>query len=363
MRAGLDAGVEIGLPILEDFDDPRSLEGAARILINALGDVRWNAAFAYLDPARDRPNLRILPEAVIDRLRFDGTRATGTIIHVDGHQLEVAADRFVLAAGAYGSPAILLRSGIGPADDLVGLSIDVRADVPGVGRNLIDHPRSAVTFMPSPDLLAQHLDHLAARRPRAQTLIKGRSDVCPPGVWDLQIMMRVRESFSSDPGLPQGEQLAHLFVHVMKPESRGAVRIDSPDPHASPIVDHGFLTDPDGRDAATLVSGIRFARRLAEARAMEGVLRDELAPGTGSSDHDLSRYVHRSVGGYWHPVGTCRMGPSTDAQAVVDPSGRLHGFTNVYVADASIMPTIPRANTHLPVIAVAERLAALLCQR
>ena len=120
MRAGLDAAVEIGLPVLEDFDDPWSLEGTAPILVNAVGDVRWNAAFAYLDPARGRPNLTIVADALVDRLRFEGDRATGAVVRVDGEELEISADLVVLAAGAYGSPAILLRSGIGPAAELAG---------------------------------------------------------------------------------------------------------------------------------------------------------------------------------------------------------------------------------------------------
>ena len=130
-----------------------------------------------------------------------------------------------------------------------------------------------------------------------------------------------------------------------------------------PIVDHGFLSDDEGRDVTTLASGIRLARRLAAAPAMEGLLRDERAPGPGIPDGGLEGYMRGSVGGYWHPVGTCRMGPAGDAGAVVDPTGRLHGSENVYVADASIMPTIPASNTHLPAIAVAERIAELLRER
>ena len=169
MRAGLDAAAEIGLPLLEDFDDPRALEGAAPIAVNAVGDVRWNAAFAYLDPARERPNLAIMPDALVDRLSFEGDRAVGTIVRVGGHELEIHADVVVLAAGAYGSPAILLRSGVGPADDLAHLSVDVRADLPGVGRNLIDHPRTEVTYRPSTALLTRTHEHIASRPARAQS--------------------------------------------------------------------------------------------------------------------------------------------------------------------------------------------------
>ena len=362
MRAGLDAAIEIGLPLLGDFDDPRSLEGTAPILVNAVGDVRWNAAFAYLDPARERSNLTIVPDALVDRLRFEGDRAAGTIVRVDGEELEISADLVVLAAGAYGSPAILLRSGIGPAAELAGLGIDVHADVPGVGRNLVDHPRVEVMYAPSEELLAGTRDHLAARPARAQTLIKARSETCPAGTWDLHLVLFVRRSFSPD-GLASGDPMAHFFVHAMQPASRGSVRMASRDPAVLPIVDHGFLSDEAGRDVTTLASGIRLARRLAAARAMEGLLRDERAPGPGVPDVELADYMRGSVGGYWHPVGTCRMGPAGDAGAVVDPTGCLHGSENVYVADASIIPTIPASNTHLPVIAVAERIAGLLRER
>ncbi len=360
MRAGLDAAVEIGLPLLEDFDDPRASEGCAPIRVNAIGDVRWNAAFAYLDPARERPNLRIMPNALVDRLRFEGERAVGTVVRVDGDELEISADVVVLAAGAYGSPAILLRSGIGPAEDLARASVGVRENVPGVGRNLVDHPRVEVVYRPSPELVARTREHLVGRPDRAQTLIKARSETCPSGTWDLHLMMRVRTPISSDPDPDPGDLLAHLYVHVMKPKSRGSVQIGSKDPSVLPIVDHGFLSDVAAQDVATLAAGIRLARRLAKARAIEGLLQDELVPGQGLGEDEIAEYIRRSVGGYWHPVGTCKMGPASDPDAVVDANGRLHGIANVYVADASIMPTIPRANTHLPVIAIAERIADLL---
>jgi choline dehydrogenase len=362
MRAGLDAAVEIGLPLLEDFDDPRISEGAAPIPVNAVGDVRWNAAFAYLDPARERPNLTIVPDAIVDRLRFEGERAIGAVVRVGGEEREIAADLVVLTAGAYGSPAILLRSGVGPAEDLARHSIDVCADVPGVGRNLIDHPRVEVVYRPSAELFARTRSHLAARRDRAQTLVRARSTTCPPDTWDLHVMMRVRPPISDDPRRPPGDPLAHLYVHVMKPASRGTVRIDSRDPGALPIVDHGFLSDPAGLDAAAVVDGIHLARRLATASVMDARLEDELAPGALDEDA-LAAHVTGSVVGYWHPVGTCKMGPASDEGSVVDASGRLHTSTNVYVADASIMPTIPRANTHLPVIAIAERIADLFRAR
>jgi choline dehydrogenase len=360
MRVGLDAAAEIGLPLLDDFDDPLAVEGAAAIKVNAVGDVRWNAAFAYLDPCRERPNLTIVPDALVDRLRLDGERATGAIVRVEGREREITADLIVLAAGAYGSPSILLRSGIGPADELDEISVEPRAELPGVGRNLIDHPRVEVTYRPTGPLLDETRDHLAARRARAQSLIKARSDVCPPGTWDLHIMMRVRRSLTANPAHVPDEPLAHVYVHGMKPASRGRVRLRSRDPDDLPIVDHGFLSDPDGRDMATLASGIEIARKLARAPAMEELLAEEIAPGRGSGVDELEGYMKGSVGGYWHPVGTCKMGPSADDGSVVDANARLHGFSNVSIADASILPTIPRSNTQLPVMAVAERIVDLL---
>ena len=363
MRVGLEAAEAIGIPILDDFDDPAAFEGAAPIMVNAVGDVRWNAAFAYLDPARSRPNLAILPNALVDRLHFDGDRAAGALLRVDGKEREITADAVILAAGAYGSPAILLRSGIGPAGDLERLSIDVRMDRPGVGRNLSDHPRVEVVYRPTAELLARTAGHVAGRPARAQTLIKARSATCAPNAWDLHLMMRVRRPLAGAFDLVSDEPLAHIYVHAMKPASRGWVRLASGDPKDLPIVDHGFLSDAASQDRSTLIDGIGLARRLADSEMMQPFLDGELAPGAQADRAQMQDYLSRSVGGYWHPVGTCKMGPASDTEAVVDASGRLHGWENVYVADASIMPTIPRANTQLPVIAIAERISDLLLER
>jgi choline dehydrogenase len=359
MRAGLEAAAEMGLPILEDFDERDAIEGASAINVNAVGDVRWNAAFAYLDQARERPNLTVVGDALVDRLCFERDRATGALIRVGGDDLEITADLIVLTAGAYGSPAILFRSGIGPRNDLADLSIDVRQDLPGVGRNLADHPRVEVVYRPTAELITRTNDHLARRPDRAQTLIKARSEVCPPDTWDLHVMMRVRRPLATDPDAVVGDPLAHLYVHAMKPASRGSVRLRSKEPDALPMLDHGFLSDPVGADMTTLLAGVRFARRLAQAPSVRDLLEEEIAPGPASGSA-LEEYVAGSVGGYWHPVGTCAMGAAGDPDAVVDASGLLHGSENVYLADASIMPTIPRSNTQLPVVAIAERISDLL---
>jgi choline dehydrogenase len=355
--------VELGLPLLEDFDDPQAVEGAGTIKVNAVGAVRWNAAFAYLDPARGRPNLTIMADTLVDRLHLEGSRVPGVLVLVDGRVVEVAADQVVVAAGAYGSPAVLLRSGVGPAEELVAASIETRAELPGVGRNLVDHLGLDVWLRPRASLLAATAAHYAADPVRAQSMIRAQSQRCAADRWDLHIVMGVADSEPDEPPFASGERLAEIFVVAQKPESRGRVRIRSADPEALPVVEHGFLTDRDGHDLSVLVDGVRLARRLAGTKALSGLCEGELAPGPDLEDGELQAYARRWAGGHWHPVGTCRMGPETDADAVVDHNGRVHGFDNLFVADASVMPTIPRANTHLPVLAVAERIAELLRSR
>jgi choline dehydrogenase len=362
-RAGLEGATELGLPLLEDFDDPQVTQGAAAVKVNAVGAVRWNAAFAYLDPARGRPNLTIMPDTLVDRLHLEGPRAAGVIVRQGGREVEVAADLVVVAAGAYGSPAALLRSGLGPADELAAASIEVRAELPGVGRNLADHPVLVVWFRPSAGLLAATDTHFAADPARAWSVIRAQSRRCVVDRWDLHIVMFVEESDLDEPPFVAGEWFPTINVVALKPESRGRVRISSADPVAVPVVEHGFLTDPGGHDVSVLVDGVRLARRLVGTKALSGLCEGELAPGPDLEDGELQAYARRWVGGIWHPVGTCRMGPATDANAVVDHNGCVYGFTNLFVADASVMPTIPRANTHLPVLAVAERIAEGLRRR
>lgn len=358
-RAGLDAAAELGLPLLDDFDDPLVAEGAGPLLVNAVGDVRWNAAFAYLDPARGRPNLTIMADALVDRVRLEAGRALGAIVRHRGRELEVSADLVVLSAGAYGSPAVLLRSGIGAHEDLIALSIPVNADLRGVGRGLKDHPGIDFWFRPSSGLLEATQAHFAARPDTAVALIRARSGSIDREGWDLHVFVGLDEPSPDDPVDAAGE-LATLFACQMKPASEGRVRIRSSDPGALPIVEHGFLTDPEGHDVGALADGMRLARRLARTRAMSSLCDIELAPGPDVVGRELEDYARARVGGYWHPVGTCKMGPDADPNAVVDAAGRVRGFRNLYVVDASIMPTIPRANTHLPVIAIAERMAQSL---
>jgi choline dehydrogenase len=282
--------------------------------------VRRTAAFAYIDPARERPNLTIRANTLVDRVLLDGDRAAG--VATSGG--EIHADVVVLASGAYGSPGILLRSGIGPDSGLP------------VGENLLDHVGVGTAWEPT-DLLradwdAWERDHALAM---AGVTVPARSSVCPEGVCDLFMF----------PATDPGYEISGA-VFAMKPRSRGAVTLTSPDPSAPLHVDHGFLRDE--ADVGVLVEGYEKLRELARTEPIARYAARERRP---NADDDAETHVRATAHGFFHPTGTCSLGK------VVDEHGRVFGYENLVVVDASIMPTIPRANTNLTTAAIAEKIA------
>ncbi|MDX3536035.1 GMC family oxidoreductase [Streptomyces sp. MB09-01] len=327
--------------------------GCGTPLINALDGLRWNAAFAYLEHARSRPNLTILGNTTADLLTVRHGRVRAVQVVVDGRRETLAADTFLVACGAFGSPALLLRSGIGPADELRETGIRPSIEVPGVGANLVDQPGVFVPLTPTAELNAA----LAAKEEAGELyvsrmLIRAASEVCPEDSWDLHILPSAGDPLFGT--LPPGEYEAGISAFLMKPLSRGRVRLRSADPHARLDIDPAFLTDPAGRDAAALRSGLQLVERLAATAAFKPLA----GPVAGRPSRDLSDEELRArLGTYWHPVGTCAMGHPDDPAAVVDGEGRVRGVDNLRVADASILPTAPAANTQLPVLVLAEMLA------
>jgi choline dehydrogenase len=288
--------------------------------MNAVGTVRWNAAFAYLDPARPRANLTILSDTLVDRVLLDGARATGASTSAG----VLAADAVVLTAGAYGSPAILLRSRI--------------EDVP-VGEHLSDHVGVALGFEPT-ETYERESRAFALEHPvgMAQVTLPVRSSRCPEGVCDLFVFPAVD---------PEEEGYAiSAAVFAMKPVSLGSVRLAGDDPRTPPVVDHGFLREE--ADAEVLVEGVEALRELARSDEVRQYAARESRPG---AEVDAGTYVRTSARGFFHPTGTCALG------RVADGEGRVLGFDNLYVADASFIPSVPRANTNPTVAAVAEKLA------
>jgi choline dehydrogenase len=349
-RACLDAASALGLPRADDLDDLDGGAGFGVEPVNIEQGVRINTAFAYLDPARRRPNLRILDRALVDRI-VPGPAAVEVVAARDGAELRVHAQTVVLAAGSYGSPAILLRSGIGSPDALRPLGIGPVHALPGVGRNLHDHPLVEIDLAGT-DRLRTLLDRAAASRfvPEEQTLGKLRSRHAE-GPYDLHVIPVAAPEHS----LLAGRTL--IAVGAMEPRSRGRLTLASSDPAAVPLIDHGYLSDPEGHDLEALVEGVALARELAATEPLRSLVGEELTPG---SDADLRRAIVRTHVHYYHPVGTCAMGRPDDPLAVCDGRGRLHGLERVVVADCSLMPVVPRANTNVPAVVVGERIADAL---
>ena len=346
-RAVLGAAQEQGIPLVDDPNDTSAVACAAKCPVNARDSVRWNASFAYLDPARGRPNLTILPEAIVDRVVLDGDRARGAAVVRDGRELEVEADTVVVTASSYGSPAILLRSGIGPEDALRRLGIPLAAALPGVGANLVDQPGVGVAWEPTERLHDETARHDGSFF-EAATIVKARSGACEPGTWDLHVLPWT--NFERDElGETTGRYEISAAVFAVKPLSEGRLQLRSTDPSDPPSIDHGFLSDP--RDLGVLLDGVELVRRLGAAGVIRKLAGAETRPGPTA---DVEAFVRDEVRGYFHPVGTCALG------SVVDSRGRVLGFENLFVADASVMPTIPRANTHLTTLAVAERIAGFV---
>ena len=351
--ACLEAAATLGWPLTDDLNRLDEDEGMAAFPVNIVDGVRWNAAFAYLDPVRESSRLRVCAHTLVDRvvLGNGATRVRGVDVIGGGERRFIAADRVIVAGGTYLSPAILLRSGIGRPEELGPLGIEPLVRLPGVGRNLQDHPLVTISYAGTPALEAR-MRATDGWVPEEQTLAKLRSAEC-------------REAFDVHVApiggpVPGGGWRWDMTVGCLDPRSRGTVRLAAADAMALPVVDNAFLTDDEGHDRRVLADAVRLGRELASAAPLAALLGSELP---GPLPHDptaVPAALDAVVSHYFHPCGTCAMGPDPDRGAVVDQAGRVHGVEGLLVADCSLMPTIPRGNTALPAIAVAERVVELL---
>jgi choline dehydrogenase len=347
-RAFLEAAPAAGIPRVSDLNDWDEEQGIALSPVNVVDGVRWNAAFAYLDPVRSQPNLSIAGDALVSRLIVNGGRVDGVEITREGRLVRIHCDRVVICAGTYGSPLVLERSGVGDPAVITRHDIEVRLELPGVGRNLHDHPAVRLHFEGTSASIAQ-MRAFAEERwlPEEQTIAKLRSQHCREG-FDLHMYPiggADRDAWRWD-----------VPVACLTPRSRGEIHLSDADPEAIPAIDHAFLADVDGYDAMILADGVRIMRTLATNEPLRTFLGEEL------NALEPAELVRRRVEHYYHPVGSCKMGPASDPQAVVDPAGRIHGLENAYVADCSICPVVPRANTNLPAVVIGLRVASLLLE-
>ena len=361
-RAVREAAPEVGIPILENLNDLSRPQGTAFAPVNVRGSARWNTAFAYLDAARARENLTVIGDALVDRVLLDGPRARGAVALVGDDPVELGADLVIVSAGVFGSPAVLMRSGIGPSDHLAELGITTALDLRGVGATLRDHCGISVVFRPSLELeRALGRQHAERRMIGNGTIVRAASRACPNGTWDLHLVSWAAPDTGAVTG---GEWRVQLSPFVMKPASTGRVRLRSPDPRDPLDIEVGFLSNSEEADLAAVVDGVELVRRFAATETLGSLLVAEARPGPEAATRDrLGTYVRDNVRGYFHGVGTCKMGPREDPGAVVDTTGAVHGLARLHVCDASILPTIPRANTNLTTIAVADRIAELLDRR
>jgi choline dehydrogenase-like flavoprotein len=353
-QACLETAPKIGIPQVADLNDLDEDIGMSTSPVNILDGVRWNTAFAYLDPLRDNGRLIIRGQMQVDRLRLEGGRIVAVEAIGPAGPLTVEAGQVVLCAGTYGSPAILLRSGIGPDSELGALGIETKLDL-AVGRNLHDHPAVYLKYSGTPQLVAAMLNFAAKGGVlfSEQTIAKFRSKYCT-SAYDLHLF-------------PVGGQFTDaadnweflLPVANMTPRSRGRVQLTTADPFATLKIDTAYLSDPDGHDLAILWNGIELVRDYACQAPLAEWIGEEISP---TANYKTPEDVRRDNLHYFHPVGTCKMSPESDPSAVVDARGKVHGVDNLYVADASIMPVVPRANTNIPALVVGERISAWLAQ-
>lgn len=349
LLACLEGAVETGQRRARDISGGLE-EGFAPVDLNVVAGRRQSAADAYLTPVLDRPNLDVVTGATAHRLLFDGDRCTGVEYGVDGADGRVhtvrAAREVVLTAGTIGSAQLLLRSGIGPAQELRAAGVEVLHDLPGVGRNLHDHPRVNLvhrTSRPVPPARANHGEIIG--------LLRSTPELDGP---DLQIIFI--DIPVPNPVTPV-ENGFTIGVSPMRPYSRGTLRITSADPYAAPQLDPAYFTDP--RDVAAVLSGIGTARAIARSSALAAWGAEEVAPGATATDpRSLAEYTRKAFSSYCHPVGTCALGE--DEESVVDSELRVRGLVGLRVADASVIPAIPSNNTNATVYAIAERAAAFL---
>ena len=368
--AFLESAQAVGIPFTEDYNGTEQ-DGVSVPQVTQKAGRRWSAANAFLGEARKRSNLRVETDLTVLRVAIESGRATGVVCRDrKGRERSIGADReVILSAGAIGSPHLLLHSGIGPAEMLRELGIEVHTESEGVGLGLQDHPSLACVWdLPGGGSLAD------AEKPKALfEWIFQRKGPLTSSLAEAFAFVRTR------PGLPAADIQFHFapayFVNhgrttydghavtigpvLVSPKSRGRLWIESPDPAEPPKFITNMLDHQD--DVASMVAGVEMAREIAARPPLADLVGEELLPGPGVVDSaSIEDDLRQRVETLYHPVGTCRMG--SDEGAVVDSELRVRGVDGLRVADASIMPIIPGGNTNAPSIMVGEKAADLIAQ-
>jgi choline dehydrogenase len=351
----MDAIASGGIPVVADLNNLDEDCGVAPFPTNTdEGGIRVNTAFGYIDPLRDNEQLTVIGDAPVERVLVVGGEVQGVVTRIGGQQVEVRAPKVVVSAGAYGSPALLLRSGIGPAAHLARAGVQPLHDLAGVGENLHDQPTVQVDYSGTAELAQsmRSFPHTGRRRDE-QVIAKFPSRSCEVG-FDLHIFPigGPRE----DPDAAGRATAFTIGGAVLSPLSRGTVRLSGPSLADDLLIDHRYLSDPEGSDLARLVEVVDRIRAVASEAPLSSMLGDEIYPGPDATGTALFESIASTVVHYYHPAGSCKMGPSSDRSAVVDHDGRVHGLEGLFVGDASVMPSVISGNTNMPTIVIGEKL-------
>ncbi len=341
-RAFIDATISNGYKVVDDFDGADA-NGVGPYPMNVVDGHRINTGIAYLTKeVRQRPNLQIRADSLVDQVVFEGKTAVGIKL-ASGEVLH--AKEVILAAGSYGSAAILLRSGIGPSQDLNALDIPVVADLP-VGQNLVDHPFYYNAYAAKPALIGGQSPAIGAK-------LWTHSSTANAGELDIHITATHLFPHEQSP-TKVGFVLA---VALTRPYSCGRIWLQSKDAAVAPKIDLNFLAQAE--DRSRLLEGVRLARRIGQTAPLSDIIDQELNPGSSAvSDEAVLESIKATLDTYHHPASTAPMGLQDDPKAVVDVDGTVHGITNLRVVDASIFPDVPSVATNVTVIAAAEHIAS-----
>ena len=338
-----NACIEAGFPANPDHNHPDAT-GVGPYALNNPNGIRWSTALGYINPARHRLNLTIRANCAVQRVILDGLdkkRAIGVEVVSGGERFTIEAGEVVLSAGAVGSPHLLMLSGIGDPRQLEAAGIPVTHNLPGVGKNLRDHPAVTVRWHCNPDFPIPP-DGVGAQKVALRYTAEGshlRNDM-------IKVMR-----FNSD------ERLLLMSVGIYLALSAGELRVVSSAPGVQPVLDYNYLSDPF--DIERLRNGVRLAHSLAEHPEMAQIIDSPQEPTSEQleSDDSLDEWIRRTVATMHHISCTCKMGPASDPLAVVDQHGRVHGLHGLRIADASVMPDCPRANTNVTTMMIGERIA------
>jgi len=376
-EAMIAAAQQIGLPRNNDFNGANQ-EGAGYYQTTTGKRRRWSSAKAYLAPARQRQNLTVRTGSQATKVIIENNRATGVEYQSPrGREIAHARREIVVSGGAYGSPQLLQLSGLGPAEHLRDMGIEVVRDMPAVGGNLHDHFGIYLMWRCSRPITMNDLENSWARKIVAgmQYAFFRSGPMASNGIYagmfarsdarlerpDIQINLLEwsTKERSKDRVIPHDFPGFTLGPVHLNPDGRGTVRLASPDPLAPPAITFGFLGSE--YDMRAMIEGVKLARRVAEAPAMRRYAVEELLPGPKAvSDADLAAFVKETGVTNHHPTSTCAMGTGTNT--VVDPRLRVHGIEGLRVADASIMPSVVAGNTNAPSIMIGEKAAAMVLE-